>query len=68
MEKILINNDSNKATRMIYELQEKCNKTNKAIPFLFKANDIELTTDTFRMAILELTGLLLQNNSLVFYL
>ncbi|WP_278561620.1 hypothetical protein [Phocaeicola plebeius] len=68
MEKILINNDSNKATRMINELQEKCNKANKAIPFLFKANDIELTPDTFRMTILELTGLLLQNNSLVFYL
>lgn len=53
---------------MINELQEKCNKANKAIPFLFKANDIELTPDTFRMTILELTGLLLQNNSLVFYL
>lgn len=51
MEKILISNDSNKATRMINELQEKCNKANEAIPFLFKANDIELTPDTFRMAI-----------------
>lgn len=51
MEKILISNDNNKAVRMINELQEKCNKVNRTIPALFKANDIPLTEENFRLAI-----------------
>lgn len=51
MTKILIDNDSNKAVRMINELQEKCNKVNRTIPKLFKANDIPLTEENFQMAI-----------------
>lgn len=51
MEKILISEDKNKAIRMINGLQEKCDKANETIPAIFKANDIELTQDTFRMAI-----------------
>lgn len=51
MTKILIDNDNNKAVRMINELQEKCNKVNRTIPNLFKANDIPLTEENFQMAI-----------------
>ena len=51
MEKILISNDSNKAVRMINELQEKCNRINRVVPSQFKANDIPLTAENFQMAI-----------------
>lgn len=51
MEKILISNDSNKATRMINELQEKCNKVNRVIQSVFNSNDIPLTAENFQTAV-----------------
>lgn len=51
MKQILISEDRNKAIRVINELQEKCDKANGAIPALFKANDIPLTEENFRLAI-----------------